>query len=150
MRAMTGKADIRGVSDVNSVEETWDVARRLAATLKPGDVVCLKGDLGSGKTTFVQGLAAALGVSGRVTSPTFCIVQEHKSADGAVLFVHMDLYRLESEADVVAIGWEDYMDRGAILAVEWPERAESLIPPGAVHVSFSRMEGDESRRIEIS
>lgn len=147
---MTGKADIRGVYDVISVEETWDVARRLAVTLKPGDVVCLEGDLGSGKTTFVQGLAAALGVSGRVTSPTFCIVQEHKSANGAVLLVHMDLYRLESEADVVAIGWEDYMDRGAILAVEWPERAGTLIPTGAVHVSFSRIEGDESRKIEMS
>lgn len=150
MREMTDKAGTKDTYDVNSVEETWNVARQLAATLRPGDVVCLEGDLGTGKTTFVQGLAAALGVSGRVTSPTFCIVQEHKSADGSVLFVHMDLYRLESEADVVAIGWEDYVDRGAILAVEWPERAESLVPPDAIHVSFSRMEGDESRRIEIS
>ena len=148
MRTMTGKADIRGVFAVNSVEETWDVARRLAATLKPGDVVCLEGDLGSGKTTFVQGLAAALGVSGRVTSPTFCIVQEHMSAGNAKLFVHMDLYRLHGEDDVLAIGWEDYLARGAILVVEWPERAGSLVPPTARHVSFHHL-GEESRRISI-
>ena len=140
----------RGVFDVSSVEETWDVAKRLAAELKPGDVIRLEGGLGTGKTTFVQGLAAALGVSGRVTSPTFCIVQEHMSAGNAKLFVHMDLYRLESEADVVAIGWEDYVDRGAILAVEWPERAGSLIPQDAIRVSFSRLEDEDSRRIEIS
>jgi len=138
------------VFDARSVEDTWTLAKRLAAELKPGDVICLEGDLGTGKTTFVQGLAAALGVSGRVTSPTFCIVQEHKSPDGSILFVHMDLYRLESENDVLSIGWDDYVDRGAILAVEWPERAGTLIPPGAIRVSFSRADGDESRRIEIS
>ena len=113
-------------------------------------VYILKGYAGTGKTTFVQGLAAALGVSGRVTSPTFCIVQEHMSAGNAKLFVHMDLYRLESEADVIAIGWEDYIDRGAILAVEWPERAGSLIPQDAIRVSFSRLEDEDSRRIKIS
>jgi len=68
-----------GSFEVNSVEETWGLARKLAAELKPGDVLCLEGDLGAGKTTFTQGLAAALGVQGRVTSPTFCIVQEHRT-----------------------------------------------------------------------
>ena len=142
--------DSTEVFNVNSVEETWDVAKRLAINLKSGDVIRLEGGLGTGKTTFVQGLAAALGVSGRVTSPTFCIVQEHKSADEAILFVHMDLYRLESESDVIGIGWDDYIDRGAILAVEWPERAGTLIPENAVRVSFSRIDDTESRRIEIS
>ena len=141
---------MKGSFETSSVEETWALARRLAEELKPGDVIRLEGGLGTGKTTFVQGLAAALGVSGRVTSPTFCIVQEHMSAGNAKLFVHMDLYRLESEADVIAIGWEDYIDRGAILAVEWPERAGSLIPQDAIRVSFSRLEDEDSRRIEIS
>ena len=129
-----------------------DGVRHVATPLpfKSGDIIRLEGGLGTGKTTFVQGLAAALGVSGRVTSPTFCIVQEHKSADEAILFVHMDLYRLESESDVIGIGWDDYIDRGAILAVEWPERAGTLIPENAVRVSFSRMDDTESRRIEIS
>ena len=93
---------MKGVFEVSCVEETWALAKELAKELKPGDVVCLEGDLGAGKTTFTQGLAAALGVPGRVTSPTFCIVQEHQSAD--ILLVHMDLYRLHGEEDVEAIG----------------------------------------------
>ena len=131
---------------VNSVEETWSVARKLAAELKSGDVVCLEGDLGAGKTTFTQGLAPALGGPGRVTSPTFCIVQEHQSKD--VLLVHMDLYRLHGEEDVEAIGWEDYLARGAIFVIEWPDRAGSLIPPSAWRIVFRHM-GEEKRSIAI-
>ena len=144
-----------GVFEVNSVEETWELAKKLAAELKPGDVVCLEGDLGAGKTTFTQGLAAALGVPGRVTSPTFCIVQEHRSPslpnlpNLPNLLVHMDLYRLHGEDDVIAIGWEDYLAEGAILVVEWPERAGALIPAEAKHVVFTHLEGEESRRIEF-
>ena len=137
-----------GSFDVGSVEETWALARRLAAELKPGDVVCLEGDLGTGKTTFTQGLAAALGVGGRVASPTFCLVQEHRG-EGAYL-VHMDLYRLHGEDDVLAIGWEDYLAAGAVIAVEWPERAGSLIPADARHVSFSHLDGGERRRIRFA
>ena len=142
-----------GSFEVNSVEETWELAKKLAAELKPGDVICLEGDLGAGKTTFTQGLAAALGVPGRVNSPTFCIVQEHRSSNSPNLpnlpnlLVHMDLYRLHGEDDVIAIGWEDYLAEGAILVVEWPERAGTLIPSDARHVVFTHLEGDESRRI---
>lgn len=137
-----------GVFEVSSVEETWDVARALAKELKPGDIVCLEGDLGAGKTTFTQGLAAALGVDGRVTSPTFCLVQEHRRAGSSAFLVHMDLYRLHDEDDVLAIGWEDYLSEGAILVVEWPERALSLIPPMAHHVRFTAT-GENARRIEV-
>ena len=173
-----------GVFEVNSVEETWALARQFAAELKPGDVVCLEGDLGAGKTTFTQGLAAALGVAGRVTSPTFCLVQEHRgkiiestnnriiesgkgnamsddsshstnrqidhSIISPLLLVHMDLYRLHGEDDVLAIGWEDYLAEGAILVVEWPERAGSLIPPTAKHVVFTHLDGHERRRLEFA
>ena len=147
-----------GVFEVKSVEETWELAKKLAAELRPGDVVCLEGDLGAGKTTFTQGLAAALGVPGRVTSPTFCIVQEHRaSADPQPptsnlqppFLVHMDLYRLHGEDDVIAIGWEDFLAEGAILVVEWPERAGTLIPDDAKHVVFTHLDGEESRRIEF-
>ena len=137
---------MKGVFEVSSVEETWALAKELAKELKPGDIVCLEGDLGAGKTTFTQGLAAALGVPGRVTSPTFCIVQEHQSPD--VLLVHMDLYRLHGEEDVEAIGWEDYLSRGAIIAVEWPERAGALLPSSAHHVAFHH-KGEEKPRIAI-
>ncbi len=137
---------MKGEFVVHSVEETWGLAKAFAATLHPGDVVCLEGDLGAGKTTFTQGLAAALKVRGRVTSPTFCIVQEHLG-EGDRLLVHMDLYRLKGEDDVEAIGWEDYLARGAILVVEWPERAGSLIPPTARHIVFTHLDGEENRRI---
>ena len=161
-----------GVFEVGSVEETWALARRFASELRPGDVVCLEGDLGAGKTTFVQGLAAALGVAGRVTSPTFCLVQEHRGRSGEVeecafqtakaspatlplfhpstfplFLVHMDLYRLRGEEDVLAVGWEDYLADGAILAVEWPDRAGSLIPATAKRVAFEHLDGEERRRI---
>lgn len=140
-----------GSFEVKSVEETWELARRLAGELHPGDVVCLEGDLGAGKTTFVQGLAAALGVEGRVTSPTFCLVQEHhRNGESVPALVHMDLYRLKSEDDVIAIGWEDYLADGAILAVEWPERAQSLVPENARHLRFTHLEGEEHRRIDVS
>jgi tRNA threonylcarbamoyladenosine biosynthesis protein TsaE len=137
---------MKGLFKVSSVEETWELAKQFAATLVPGDVVCLEGDLGAGKTTFTQGLAHALGVPGRVTSPTFCIVQEHLAER---LLVHMDLYRLHDESDVEAIGWEDYLSQGAILVVEWPERAGSLIPNTAKHIVFKHLDGEELRSIEF-
>jgi len=138
---------MKGCFEVHSVEETWALAREFAKELAPGTVVCLEGDLGAGKTTFTQGLAAALGVSGRVTSPTFCIVQEHVGA--TTLLVHMDLYRLHGEDDVLAIGWEDYLARGAILVVEWPERAGTLVPKTAKRVVFRLLDGEENRQVTI-
>ena len=131
---------MKSIVTVSSVEETWELAKKLAKILKPGDVVCLEGDLGAGKTTFTQGLAAAMGVKGAVTSPTFCIVQEH------LPLVHMDLYRLTSENDVLDLGWDDYLAAGAILIIEWPERAGSLIPQNAYHLEFHHDEADEKKR----
>ena len=135
------------IIETHDEQETWTVAKRFSATLKPGDVVCLEGDLGAGKTTFTQGLCAALGAKRAVTSPTFCIVSEHPAADFTV--VHMDLYRLHGEDDVLQIGWEDYLARGAVLVVEWPDRAGSLIPPDAKHVLFEYGAGGASRTITL-
>ncbi len=148
---------MRDCYKVESVEETWGVAREFARLLRPGDVVCLEGDLGAGKTTFTQALACALGAKGRVASPTFCIVREHPiphgEGDGSspALLVHMDLYRLNGEDDVEAIGWDDYLARGAVIVVEWPERAGSLIPASAYHVSMRHCDGDseETRIIKL-
>ncbi len=133
--------------ETRSETETWEVARRFAETLESGDVVCLDGDLGSGKTTFTQGLCAAIGARRAVVSPTFCIVSEHPS--DRFLVVHMDLYRLHDEDDVLQIGWEDYLARGAVLVVEWPDRAGSLIPGNAKRVRFSYGDGEGCRTIEI-
>ena len=131
---------------VNSVEETWKLAEEFAGELKPGDVVCLEGDLGAGKTTFTQGLAAHLGAKRAVTSPTFCLVGEHPTS--RFLLVHMDLYRLHDADDVLTIGWEDYLARGAVLFVEWPDRAGDLIPTDARHIRFEHLpDSPDSRRI---
>ena len=127
---------------------TWEVAAKLATSLKPGDVVCLEGDLGAGKTTFTQGLCAALGAKRAVASPTFCIVSEHPA--DRFLVVHMDLYRLHGEEDVLQIGWVDYISRGAVLVVEWPDRAGSLIPADARRVRISCGAGETSRIIDVS
>ena len=125
--------------DVNGVEETWAVAKAFAAELKPGDVVCLEGDLGAGKTTFTQGVAAALGAKRPVTSPTFCLVVEHPT--DRFLLVHADLYRLHDP---------DYLARGAVLFVEWPDRAGDLIPATARHVRLSLGDAEDSRIIEFA
>ena len=136
---------MENIDQVTSVEQTWDVARQFASELKPGDIVCLEGDLGAGKTTFTQGLAAFLGAKRAVTSPTFCLVVEHPTEK--FLLVHMDLYRLQDADDVLTIGWEDYLARGAVLFVEWPDRAGDLIPANAWHLSFTLGETEESRTI---
>ena len=132
--------------ETHDEQETWAVAKQFASTLKSGDIVCLEGDLGAGKTTFTQGLCAALGAKRAVTSPTFCIVSEHPSE--AFLVVRMDLYRLHGEEDVLQIGWEDYLARGAVLVVEWPDRAGSLIPADAKRVRFTYGDGESERKIE--
>ena len=130
--------------ETHDESETWAVAKQFAATLRPGDVVCLEGDLGAGKTTFTQGLCAALGAKRAVTSPTFCIVSEHPAPD--YLVVHMDLYRLHGEEDVLQIGWEDYLAREAILAVEWSENVEDIFDGSEVRVQIEKL-SDTGRRI---
>lgn len=136
---------MKGLFKSASVEDTRALAEKFAATLKGGEIVCLEGDLGAGKTTFTRYLAAALGAKGAVSSPTFCIVQEHED----VKLVHMDLYRLSGEDDVLAVGWEDYLDRGFTIVIEWPERAASLVPENAIRILFRHGEGEDERTIEI-
>lgn len=133
---------------VHSVGETWRVAAEVAALLKPGTVLALWGDLGAGKTTFVQGLGFALGVKRPVTSPTFTLSTEY--ATPRFKLVHMDLYRLNGPDDLLTIGFPEYLETGAVVAVEWPERAGDLIPPDAVHVRFALTDEAETRRIDVS
>ena len=124
------------------------MAKQFASTLKSGDIVCLEGDLGAGKTTFTQGLCAALGAKRAVTSPTFCLVVEHPTQ--RLLLVHLDLYRLQSPDDVLDLGWEDYLSRGAVMLVEWPDRAGELIPSDAWHVHLEMGASEEARTIRFS
>ncbi len=133
---------------VRSVEETWRVAKEVAGRLTPGTVIALHGDLGAGKTTFVQGLGFALGLGRPVTSPTFTLSTEYQTP--RFKLVHMDLYRLTGPDDLLTIGYPEYVETGAVVAVEWPERAGDLIPPDALHVTFALTDDPETRTIEVS
>ncbi len=130
-----------------STEETEALGQRLAALLRPGDVVAYYGGLGMGKTAFTRGLARGLGSTSRVTSPTFTIVNEY---EGPIPLFHFDLYRLGSAEELFEIGWEDYLDRSGICAVEWSEQAEGALPEDRIQVTFRRSEENEDwRRIVV-
>ena len=131
----------------HSVAETEDLGARLAAVLSPGAVVAYTGGLGMGKTAFTRGLARGLGCRGRVTSPTFTIVNEY---DGPTPLFHFDMYRLPDADALFDIGWEDYLDRGGVCAVEWSEQVAEAMPPETVYVTISRRpEDDRARTITI-
>ncbi len=131
----------------HSPAETEALGARLADALDAGRVVAFTGDLGAGKTAFVSGMARALGVEERVTSPTFTIVNEYEG--GRLPLFHFDMYRLGDADELFHIGWEDYLARGGICAVEWSENVAEAIEPDAVRVSIVRGDGDSDRMITI-
>jgi len=128
-----------------SPEETEALGQTLAKTLAPGTLLALRGDLGAGKTAFVRGLATGLGYCGRVTSPTFTIVNEY---EGPMPLFHFDLYRLGSEDELYDIGFDEYLARNGICAVEWSERAPGLMASAQLQVTISRLD-ETSRRIVV-
>ena len=132
----------------HSPEETEDIGARLAETLKPGAVVAFTGDLGAGKTAFTRGLARGLGVPDRVTSPTFTIVNEYEG--GRLPLFHFDMYRLGSADELFDIGWEDYLRRGGVCAVEWSENIAGALEPDAVRVDIRRGSSDQERVITVT
>ena len=128
----------------HSESETEALGRRLADRLSPGAVIACRGGLGMGKTAFVRGLAQGLGYPGRVTSPTFTIVNEYEG--GRLPLFHFDMYRLGGAGELFDIGWDDYLDRGGVCAVEWSERAEEALPPETVRVTLRRCPEEEGWR----
>ena len=129
----------------NSPEETEKVGQALGRVLIPGTVLAYTGDLGAGKTAFTRGLARGLGAAEQVTSPTYTVVNEYLS--GRIPLFHFDMYRLRSAEDLWDIGWEDYLDRGGVCAVEWSENVEEAMD-GAIRVCIEKT-GEETRRIII-
>lgn len=118
-----------------SAGETAKIAADFGHFAVPGDIICLSGPLGAGKTVFAQGFAHGLGYTGRVTSPTFTIMQIYEG--GRLPLYHFDLYRLEGGADELAgIGYEDYFFAGGVSLIEWPEKAEAAIPTTACRVEI--------------
>ena len=129
----------------NSPSETEAVGAALARVLKPGTIIAYRGDLGAGKTAFTRGLARGLGVKEPVTSPTYTIVNEYLG--GRLPLFHFDMYRLASSDDLWDIGWEDYLERGGVCAVEWSENVDDAME-NAIYVTIYKT-GEESRRIVI-
>ncbi len=134
------------VVESNSVKDTHKLARHVLKQLPGPQVLALHGDLGSGKTCFVQGLALALGVDRPVTSPTFTLVHEYP---GLRPLVHVDLYRLRDSLDALMLGLEEYFDAAGITAIEWAERAEDIFPPRTIHIFFETLAVSHARRITI-
>lgn len=129
-----------------SPEQTRDIAARFARSLPRGAVVAITGELGAGKTHFVQGLAQALGCPGPVTSPTFTLVHEYLGTEGIVY--HVDLYRLENARETLAIGLDEIWGAGRATLIEWPERLGSLLPADALRVSL-RIVSETRRDIDL-
>ena len=127
----------------NSPAETEAVGAALGKILKPGTVIAYRGDLGAGKTAFTRGLARGLGSSEMVTSPTYTIVNEYLG--GRMPLFHFDMYRLASSDDLWDIGWEDYLDRNGVCAVEWSENVEDALEDPII-ITIEKL-GEESRRI---
>ena len=130
----------------HSEQETEEVGGALARVLAPGTVIAFTGDLGAGKTAFTRGLARGLGVTDRVTSPTFTIVNEYSG--GRLPLFHFDMYRLESSEELFDIGWEDYLRRGGVCAVEWSEKVSDALT-GAIRIHIRRGEGEHDRIITV-
>ena len=129
----------------HSPGQTEAIGAALGAQLKPGTVIAYRGDLGAGKTAFTRGLARGLGAGEMVTSPTYTIVNEYLS--GRMPLFHFDMYRLASSDDLWDIGWEDYLDRGGVCAVEWSENVADALED-AIVITIEKT-GEESRRITI-
>lgn len=130
----------------HSADETQALGQRLAKRLLPGDVIAYFGDLGAGKTALTRGIAQGLGVTDLVTSPTYTIVNEYLT--GRIPLFHFDMYRLGSSDELFDIGWEDYLNRGGVCAVEWSENVTEAME-GAVSVTIDVL-GENTRRITIS
>jgi tRNA threonylcarbamoyladenosine biosynthesis protein TsaE len=135
------------VLTTHSPDETRDLGRKLGQLLAPGDLLCLQGDLGAGKTTLTQGIAAGWGSADPVSSPTFVMVNLYRAVDGTPLY-HMDAYRIESLPEAAQLGLDDMLAEGALI-VEWPERIEPLLPKERLWLTLTHLSETE-RQLEIS
>jgi tRNA threonylcarbamoyladenosine biosynthesis protein TsaE len=133
--------------ETRTPEETREVAAALAEILVPGDVVSLTGDLGAGKTCFVQGAARALGVADPVASPTFVLVREYH---GDLPVYHVDVYRLDRLQEVIDLGFEDLLDPSGVMFIEWGDAIDALLPPSYLEVRLAVANEDEARRLRFT
>jgi len=136
---------MKNVIYTNSSDETARLGEKFSEKIKNGEIILLFGDLGAGKTTFVQGLAKGLGIKRRITSPTFIVIRSYNEEK----FYHIDLYRIENEKDIEGLGIEEVLkDNKNIIAIEWPEKIKEIVPKKRIELFFSYL-NDQKRRIEI-
>lgn len=136
---------------IPSLENIDDAARKFMAEMGDYTVFAFYGEMGAGKTTFINALCRQLGVETDITtSPSFAIINEYRSDTTAELIYHFDCYRLENEAEAQDIGAEDYFDCGALCLIEWPERIEGLLPDDTVRVDIAVDENDDSRIVKMT
>ena len=131
----------------NSPAETEALGQRLAERLQPGDVIAYTGDRGAGQTAFTRGLARGLGLTERITSPTFTIVNEYQG--GRLPLFHFDMYRLGSSEELYEIGWEDYLARGGVCAVEWSEIVADALEEDCIRVDIRQGDTENQRKITV-
>ena len=134
----------------NSYEETYNLGVKIGRQLKPGDIVCLDGDLGVGKSVFSQGVAEGLGIEEPICSPTFTLIQEYE--EGRIPLYHFDVYRIDSPWDMEDLGYEDYFYGEGACLIEWGSLIRELLPENTVYITISKdiEKGFDYRRIEIS
>ncbi len=128
----------------SSVTETEQIGYSLGQLLRSGDVICLSGDLGAGKTAFARGIGAGWGALEQVTSPTFTLIHEHRQATNNHALYHVDCYRLHGAADAWGIGMEDLLHGDGIVVIEWPENIEAALPPSRLWITFAFL--DDTQR----
>lgn len=145
---------------IKSPRETQELAKKLAREIKPGDILAIYGPLGAGKTTFIQGLAAGLGYTGRVFSPTFIFVRPYKIVNSKQrtansekrqikTLYHIDLYRIERPTDLKTVGVEEFLtDKGAVSAIEWPGKIEDSLPERTIKIKIETL-GENKRKIRV-
>ena len=137
------------VIETRKPEETYELGKKMGREAKPGQIICLSGDLGVGKTVFTQGFAAGLGIEGPVNSPTFTILQQYE--DGRLPLYHFDVYRIGDVSEMDEIGYEDCFFGGGVCLIEWPGLIEEILPEKAVWVTIEKdlEKGFDYRRISV-
>lgn len=132
----------------NSRQQTEEIAKEFAKTIKRGDIVCLNGDLGAGKTAFTSGFAKGLGYDGYVSSPTFALINEY---DAAIPIYHFDVYRIDNIEEADDIGIDDYLFGDGVCIIEWPQRIKDILPDGVINIDILKdvSLGENARKIII-
>lgn len=127
-----------------SEKETFELGHRISQELKAGDTISLEGDLGTGKTALTKGIAAGLGISRPITSPTFTLVNSYA---GRCILNHFDVYRVEDSDELLEIGWEEYFTDDAVCIIEWGDRISDILPENTIHIRLERDVEDADSRI---